>query len=164
MQLTTLQSRSLQKGLIALGVLVVWGGSVGESVAECGDYVVMMGSVHQDSPVAEVDSRHLLPARTASLSLPVMDSTDWRFLMPLSGESKSPTAPCNSWSCRQKDSVKLPPVSGSLRSFSELPVNRDESSFDLRPASGAGFPHCRKLGRTSEGYLFELEKPPQFSS
>lgn len=83
--------------------------------------------------------------------------------MPLSGESKSPAAPCNSWSCQQKDSVKLPPVSGTLRSFNDLPVSRDGSLMDLGSIAGAGFPRCRHLGRTSEGYLFELEKPPQSS-
>ena len=159
------QSDLLQKGLIALGVLVIFGWTLGGSVAfaECGDYVIMMGA-HHDSAAEETSSlRHSMPSPASSISLPGLDAPNWRLLMPLLGDAKGPTTPCNSWSCRQNDSVKLPPVSGTVRSSSDLPDSLDGTCMDFRLSPGAGFPRCSDLGRTSEGYLFELEKPPQFS-
>lgn len=166
MQPFTLHPSSLRKGFMALGVLVLWNFSLGgnSAFAECGDYVVMMGAAHSKSPAAgDSESRSGSPAKVSKVTLEMLDLTDRTVVMPLSSEPTSPAEPCDSWSCRQKDRVKTSPASRTLSRPHQLSGDRTRTPVNLFPTAGSTFPRCRNCGDVCEGYLLELEKPPQHS-
>ena len=166
MQLFTLHPSSLRKGFTALGVLVLWNCSLGgkPASAECGDYVVMMGAVHSKSSAdGDSESHRGSTVKVSRVTLETLDLAQRTVVMPLSSEPTSPAEPCDSWSCRQKDRVKTSPASRTLSRSHDLSGDRTRTPVNLFPTAGSTFPRCRNCGDAREGYLLELEKPPQHS-